>query len=147
MRNRSDRIRHAIAFEIIGLLLVVPLGGLVFGTAPQDLGVVALSVSVLATLWTYGYNVLFDRAMMRLRGSVAKTPALRIVHAVVFEAGLLMVTVPAIAAYLGITLWQAFVMDAALAAFYLVYAIGFNWAYDVIFPVPGVDQASSSASQ
>lgn len=147
MRNRSDRIRHALSFEISGLLLVVPTGALVFHTAPRDLGVVALSVSVLATLWTYGYNVIFDRAMLRWRGRVAKTPALRIVHAVLFEAGLLMVTVPAIAAYLGITMWQALVMDAALAGFYLVYAIAFNWAYDLVFPIRDVPQASSSASQ
>jgi uncharacterized membrane protein len=27
-------------------------------------------------------------------------------------------------------------MDAAFAGFYLIYAFCFNWAYDVIFPLP-----------
>ena len=84
MRTTSDRIRHAISFEIIGLLLVIPLGSMGFGMDAQHIGVIALVASLLATLWNYVYNLLFDRALKRLRGTVHKTVFTRIIHALLF---------------------------------------------------------------
>ena len=46
------------------------------------------------------------------------------------------VLLPFIAWYLGISPWQALVMDAGFAVFYVVYALAFNWAYDRLFPLP-----------
>jgi len=136
MRQTSDRIRHAISFELIALAIVTPLGMLFFDLPLKDMGVVTIVSATIATGWNYLYNLLFDHAMLRLRGAVHKTPAIRVVHAVLFEAGLLIVLIPFIALYLGVGLWTALVMDVALAGFYLVYAFCFNWAYDVIFPIP-----------
>lgn len=136
MRTTRDRIRHAISFEIIGLLLVVPLGSLGFAIHVADLGVVAVIAATVATLWNYAYNFLFDQVMKRWKGSVHKTVSDRIWHAVLFEAGLLLVTLPLFAYALGIGLWQALVMDVAFALFYLVYAFAFNWLYDLVFPLP-----------
>ncbi|MFD1508103.1 PACE efflux transporter [Lacimonas salitolerans] len=136
MRNRQDRIRHAISFEIIGLALVVPLGAAGFGMSAKDIGVVALVASSAATAWNYVYNIWFDRVMKRLRGTVHKTYGLRVVHAVLFECGLLIATLPFFAWYLGIGLWQAFVMDLSFVVFYLIYAFVFNLAYDRVFPLP-----------
>jgi uncharacterized membrane protein len=62
--------------------------------------------------------------------------ALRVAHAVLFELGLLIVLMPFIAWYLGVSLMQALVMDISFALFYLVYAFFFNLAYDRIFPLP-----------
>ncbi len=136
MRTTRDRIRHAICFEIIGLLLVVPLGSMGFGMDAHDIGVIAIAAATVATLWNYAYNLLFDRAMKHWRGSVHKTFALRVLHAVLFELGLLSVTLPLIAYYLGIGLWQALVMDVAFVIFYLIYAFVYNWGYDRAFPLP-----------
>ncbi len=134
MRTRKDRIRHAISFEIIGLIIIMPLGAWVFETPIEHLGVVAIGSATLATLWNYAFNVLFDRAMLRWRGSVRKTLVLRIFHAALFEIGLLIVLMPFIAWYLQITWFAAFVMDVSFAIFYFVYAFVYNWAYDVVFP-------------
>ncbi len=136
MRTTRDRIRHAIAFEVIGLLLVTPLGALAFDKPVGDIGVVALVSATIATGWNYLYNLLFDHALLRLRGRVRKTVPIRVVHAVLFEAGLLLVLLPFIAWYLGVTLVEAFLMDVSFAIFYLGYAFVFNWVYDVIFPAP-----------
>lgn len=65
-----------------------------------------------------------------------KTVPIRIAHAVLFEAGLLVVLLPFIAWYLSVSWTAAFMMDVSFALFYLVYAFVFNWLYDVIFPVP-----------
>lgn len=136
MRTTRDRIRHAICFEIIGLLLVIPLGSIGFGLHAQDIGVLAVVGATIAMLWNYAFNVIFDRVLKRKRGSVHKTISLRIVHAGLFEAGLLMFTLPLIAVYLGIGLWQALVMDLAFVVFYVIYAFAYNYSYDKIFPLP-----------
>jgi uncharacterized membrane protein len=143
MRQTSDRIRHAISFEVIALAIVTPLGVLFFDVSLKDMGVVTIISATIATGWNYIYNLGFDHAMLRLRDDVHKTPAIRVLHAVLFEAGLLIVLIPFIALYLGVGLWTAFVMDVALAGFYLVYAFCFNWAYDVIFPIPDAGGAAS----
>lgn len=135
MRTTSDRIRHAISFEVIGLLLVVPLGAWVFGLPIYDIGVIGVASSLVATGWNYLYNLLFDLALRRWRGSVHKSVAIRIFHAVLFEVGLLLLFAPMIALYLGISLWHALTIDFSLAVFYMVYAFTFNCAYDLIFPI------------
>jgi len=136
VRTTKDRIRHAISFEIIGLILITPLGSWAFGLPVHDIGVVAIVGATVATAWNYVYNLLFDHALVRIAGDVRKTPTHRVVHAVLFETGLLVALIPFIAAYLGVSLVQAFMMDIAFTGFYLVYTFVFNWAYDLIFPVP-----------
>lgn len=115
MRSLQDRIRHALSFEIIGLLLVIPLGALLFGMPMEDIGVVGLVSATLATIWNYVYNLGFDHAMQRLKGTTLKTPAIRVGHAVLFELGLLIVLMPFIAWYLNISLAHALVMDISFA--------------------------------
>ena len=136
MRSPLDRIRHALSFEILALLLIVPLGAVVFHMPMHDIGLVSLVSATLATLWNFAYNYGFDAVLKRLRGTTLKTSALRILHAVLFEGGLLLVLMPFIAWYLEVSLWQAFVMDLSFALFYMVYALAFNWGYDHLFPLP-----------
>lgn len=136
MRTTRDRIRHALSFEIIGLALVTPLGAWAFGLPMHEIGVIGAVSATIATLWNYVYNLGFDRIMQRVRGSTQKTAAIRVLHTILFEAGLLAVLMPPIAWYLGISLWQAFLLDVSFALFYMGYAFVFNWAYDRLFPLP-----------
>lgn len=136
MRTTRDRIRHAISFEIIGLSIFTPLASFVFGIPVEHVGVVGIVSATVATGWNYVYNLGFDHLMQKFRGSTQKTLTLRIAHAMLFELGLLVVLLPFIAWYLGVTIWHALVMDIAFALFYLVYAFVFNLAYDRIFPLP-----------
>ncbi len=136
MRSVSDRIRHAISFEIIGLLLVIPLGTWVFHMPMHDIGIVSLVSATIATAWNFIYNYVFDLVRQRMAGTTEKNGLVRVYHAVFFEVGLLIVLIPFIAWYLKISLWDAFVMDISFALFYMIYAYAFNWAYDRLFPLP-----------
>ena len=136
MRSISDRIRHAISFEVIGVLIVTPMGALAFDLPMQEMGTVSVISAMIATLWNLVYNYLFDLGMTRVLGTTAKSAAMRVFHAVLFEAGLLCLLLPFIAVYLGISLWAALAMDISFALFYMVYAFVFNWAYDRVFPLP-----------
>ncbi|MBA3041432.1 MAG: PACE efflux transporter [Alphaproteobacteria bacterium] len=143
MRSTSDRIRHAISFEILALLLVTPLGAWVFSLPITDIGVVSVASATIAMLWNYVYNLGFDHAMQRFTGTTYKTVPIRVLHAVLFEAGILIVLAPFIAWYLGVGLWHAIVMDVSFSLFYLVYAFVFNWSYDRLFPIPEWQQPAN----
>jgi uncharacterized membrane protein len=136
MRTTADRIRHAILFELLGILLATPLAAFAFGMHAGDSAVIVIGGATLAMVWNYIFNLGFDHAMTRWRGTTLKTPAIRVLHAALFEAGLLIMLMPLIALYLGISLWAAFLMDIAFALFYMGYALVFNWAYDRMFPLP-----------
>jgi uncharacterized membrane protein len=136
MRTTADRIRHAVSFEIIGILIATPLAAFAFHMHAGDSAVIVVGSATVAMLWNYVYNLGFDKALNRFAGTTLKSGPVRILHAVLFEIGLLLMLMPLIALYLGITLWQAFVMDLAFALFYMGYALVFNWAYDKVFPLP-----------
>jgi len=136
MRSTRDRIRHALSFELIGLVLVIPLGAWIFAMPLSSIGVVSIATATAATAWNYLYNLGFDHLLRWWRGDTAKTMSIRIVHAIFFEAGLLAALTPIIAVYLSISLFEALVMDSAISLFYVVYAFGFNWLYDLVFPAP-----------
>jgi len=147
MRATKDRIRHAISFEIIALVAITPLGAWAFGMPLHGIGVVAIVSAAIATVWNYAYNLLFDHAMLRVAGDVRKTLTVRVVHTVLFETGLLAVLLPFIVWYLEVTAMQAFIMDLSFALFYSAYALVFNWAYDLTFPVPVPHRSIRTDSQ
>jgi uncharacterized membrane protein len=130
MRSAWDRIRHAISFELGGLALVSPLGAWAFDLPVADITVVRVACAIIATVWTYTYNSAFDIILQRLRGRIEKSIPMRVLQAVLFEAGLLAMLTPLLAWYLDISLRYAFLMDVAFALVYVVYAFAFNWAYD-----------------
>ena len=135
MRTQRDRIRHAVGFEIIALILSIPIMSFFFSFDIKDIGVIAIVGSIMATIWNYGFNIVFDKGMVRFKRSTFKTPAIRVLHVLLFESGLLMLYLPMVAWYLGISLWQALIMDASLVGFYLAYNFSYNWAYDKMFPI------------
>jgi uncharacterized membrane protein len=136
MRTTADRIRHAISFELIGILIATPLAAFAFHLHAGDSAVIIVGSATVAMVWNYVYNLVFDKALNRLAGTTLKSGPVRIAHAVLFEIGLLIMLMPLIALYLGISLWQALIMDLAFALFYMVYALVFNLAYDRLFPLP-----------
>ncbi|MGY8526119.1 PACE efflux transporter [Paracidovorax citrulli] len=145
MRGTLDRIRHTVGFELIGLVIFAPLGSLVFGYELHQMGIIAAVASLIAALWNYVYNLMFDRAMVRITGQVRKSTRVRVLHALLFELGLLVVFLPMVAWYLKISLLDALIMDLAVAAFYVVYAFVYNWLYDIVFPIPAREEAAPNA--
>lgn len=137
MRTTADRIRHAIAFEIIGLVLMIGVLSQ-FGFELAHVGAMGLAFSIIATVWNYFYNIGFDNVMMKMFNSTNKSVLVRIFHSIGFEAGLLIITIPAIAWMLNLSLWDAFLLDLGMVVFYLVYAYVYNLAYDKIFPISQV---------
>ena len=74
--------------------------------------------------------------MLRQLGRLEKRLIERVLHALIFELGLLLVALPLTALWLGISLWQALWLDIGFSLFFVLYAFGYNLAYDRLFPLP-----------
>ncbi|GLS82044.1 PACE efflux transporter [Paraferrimonas haliotis] len=144
MRTSSDRLRHAIGFEVIGLMMIIPIGAYALNVEMSAIGLLGVVVSIIATVWNLIYNLLFDKAMLAHYGHTNKRQWHRIIHAFLFEFGLLVITVPIIAWSLQVSWFTALIADIGLVVFYLVYAYLYNLAYDKLFPIPQNQHALES---
>ena len=136
MRTGADRLRHTLGFEGLGLMISIPLFSLLTGQPVDHLGPLAIGLSLLATGWNYLYNLLVDHWMVRQLGRLEKRFLERVLQALLFELGLLLVALPLTALWLGISLWQALWLDIGFSLFFVFYAFCYNLAYDHLFPLP-----------
>jgi len=88
MRTPADRVRHLLLFEVSALAILVPIGTIFFGFDPPHTGSLGITTATIAAVWNYLYNWGFDHALKRLTGSVHKRMRVRVLHAVLFELGL-----------------------------------------------------------
>ncbi len=137
LRSPLDRLRQVALFELGGLLLITPPFVWLSGVpAKSSLGLLAL-IALIAALWNAVYNTAFDWLEGRLTGRTAdiRPYPLRLLHAVGFEGGLLLISLPIIMAWTGMGWLAALIADVGLATAYIIYAFVFNLAYDRVFPI------------
>jgi uncharacterized membrane protein len=127
-KTLKERALHALLFEIIGVILFAPGLAWVLGQSLGKMGAMTVMISTVAMLWNMVFNALFDR--VRARVGFAMTLGARAVHAISFEAGLVLAVVPLAAWWLSISLLEAFLLDIGLLLLFLPYTMLFNWAYD-----------------
>ena len=125
-------------FQLIGLLIAAPLASWATGIHLNHMGPLAIFFSLLATGWNYVYNLGVDKLLLKYQGHTYKSMWQRVIHTLGFEGGLLLVAMPVMSLWLGISLLEAFVLDLGFVAFYLVYAFVYNLSYDKVFPIPRV---------
>jgi uncharacterized membrane protein len=148
LRSFPDRLRQIALFEIGGLVLVTPPFVWASGVPIVDsIGLLAL-LALIAAIWNGAYNTAFDWVEGRLTGrSADRRPfRLRAAHALGFESGLLLMTLPILVWWTGMSWIEALVADIGLAITYTVYALLFNLGYDRLFPIaqaipPAAEQA------
>ncbi len=129
-RSLGERIGHALAFELIALLICAPALAWLLGKPLLQLGLLTLMFSTVAMLWNMLFNWLFDRAQQRL--GFRRDLRVRLCHALLFETGLIVVLVPLAAWWLSIGLLEALLLDIGLILFFLPYTVAFNWGWDVL---------------
>lgn len=127
-KSVKERFFHALGFEVLALAMCAPLGAWLLGYSLVHMGTLTLMISLIAMSWNMAFNALFDRAQRRM--GFERTLMARAVHAVLFEIGLVLTVVPLAAWWLGIGLWEAFVLDIVIVLFFLPYTFAFNWTYD-----------------
>jgi uncharacterized membrane protein len=139
MQGTPRKVVQAISYELLALVCIVPLAAWVFDSSLAVSAGVAVAVSLLAMAWSMLFNSYFEAWEARQQRP-QRTFRRRVLHALGFELGLLLATVPLIAFGLGISWWQAIVSDFILLLFFLVYALFFQWGFDLLFGPPAATQ-------
>ncbi|MDC7217485.1 MAG: PACE efflux transporter [Spirochaetales bacterium] len=139
MRSPKDRLRHSILFEIVLVLLVGPLLAEALGKPLHTMGAITISLSLIAMVVNYFYNLAFDHILLRLGRPIhQRSTKLRALHAVLFELCLLVFSLPLVMHMLGFSFMQALLFDLGFVMAVPVYAFFFNIIYDRTFPVASV---------
>ena len=129
-KSITERFLQALGFEGLALLICTPLLVWITGRPALEMGVVTLGISLLALSWNVIFNSLFDRLKIRLQ--LANGGWTRVLHALLFEGGLILLAVPLIAALMKISLLETFILDIGVLLFFLPYTYVYHWGYDVL---------------
>ncbi len=142
MQGTRRKIVHAVLYEAIAIVVVtvVLLPFTEHGAAST--GALSALLSVCALLWNMGFNAMFE-AWERQQVRKGRTLARRAAHALLFEFGLAVLTIPVVAWWLGIGWWEAVLLDLGLMLLFMVYTFCFNWVFDRVFGLPASAQATS----
>ncbi len=137
LRSTLDRLRQVAMFEVGGLLLITPPFIWFSGVPLRDSLGLMLTMALIAGIWNTLYNIGFDWLDGRLSGRRAdqRPTVWRVLHALGFEGGLLLISLPMVMAWTGMDWLQALLADIGLAAAYVAYAYIFNLWYDWLFPL------------
>lgn len=123
-----ERIFHAVLFEVLAVLLTIV--GLILFTEHQLMAVsgLVILISLIAMVWNFIFNWIFDYFFPASRET--RGLKIRLLHVILFEGGLLCMTLPLVAYILKVSLWQAFMIDLAMTVFIVIYTLIFNYIYD-----------------
>jgi len=127
-RTLKERFFHAVGFELLAVLIVSPLASWAMAKPLFQMGALAVILSTVAMIWNMIYNAGFDY----LFPAGKQSWPLRILHALGFEGGFILIGLPIAAWMLGISLWQALLLEIAFFLFFLPYTVAYNWVYDTL---------------
>jgi uncharacterized membrane protein len=134
-RPALRRVIYATTFEVGGVLMSTALLLLMADTSAGGSFVFSVLASTVAMLWNLGFNALFEawEARQAIRG---RSFARRTAHALLFEAGLVLMLLPLTAWWFSVTLLTALAYEGVLILAFLVYTWAFTWAFDRLFGLP-----------
>jgi len=131
----TRRVLQAILYEAIAIAVVAPALSFAFDQPQASTFGLAVVLSTIALSWNYVFNWIFERWESRqvVRG---RSFTRRLAHGAGFEGGLVLILIPVMSLWLGITPAAAFVANLWLLVFFFFYAIVFTWAFDRVFGLP-----------
>jgi len=135
MQGKARKIVQAILYEAIAVACVAPALELAFGAGMAQSTVLSVLMSGVAMSWNMLYNWVFERWEAR-QPQRKRTLLRRLLHALGFEGGLVVILLPLVAYWLQVSLLAALLTNLALFAFFFVYAFVFPWGFEKVFDVP-----------
>ncbi|MFT3735026.1 MAG: PACE efflux transporter [Rhodocyclaceae bacterium] len=135
MQGLRRKIIHAVLFELFAVLCVTVAVMFTTDHSAASSGGLAVVTSAVAVLWNMAYNWAFEHweARQTKRGRSLKR---RVVHAIGFELGLVVLLLPVMTWWLNIGVLAALGLEFGLLLFFVVYGFVFNWCFDHIFGLP-----------
>lgn len=135
MQAVRRRVFYATLYEALAIVITSVGLACFSGSAAANATLAGIVSSAIALAWNLVYTTLYERWEAR-QSRKGRSFARRAVHAVGFELGLVVMTVPMFAAVLGISWAEALVYDFGLILFFLGYTFVFNLAFDRVFGLP-----------
>lgn len=141
LQGAKRRVVYVGLYEFVAIILSAILLKLMSNSdAIESLGL-AVVASAAAVIWNLVFNSLFER-WEASRKQQGRSIGVRVLHAIGFEGGLLVMLVPLVAWWYSVSLWQALLMDMGLLVFFLVYTFVFTWVFDRVFGLPAAAQGA-----
>ena len=122
-------------YEAIAIAVVTAGGYILTTESMASSAAYAAATSVVAIVWNYVYNTLFEFWESR-QVKKGRSVLRRIVHALGFEMGFIVTLVPLMAWWFNLTLVTAFVAEIGIMVFFMLYTFAFNWAFDRVVGLP-----------
>jgi uncharacterized membrane protein len=135
MTPARRKIVYAATFETLGTLLASLYLWLVSEASPASSLALSILTATIALSWSFIFNTIFEawEARQPVRGRSLKR---RTAHALMFEGGLVLISIPVMAWWLQVGYLEALVYEAGLIALFIVYTYLFTWGFDRIFGLP-----------
>ena len=124
------RLIHAISYEVILLVIIAIALSFIFSMPLEVTGVLGVIMAVISVIWNMIFNHYFEK--IEFKYQLERTIPVRIMHAIGFEGGLMLATIPIIAYMMNMSFIEALILDFALTMCILVYTFIFQWCYDTI---------------
>lgn len=135
------RIIHALSYEIILLVIIAIALSFIFEVPMEVTGVLGVAMAVTSVVWNMIFNHFFEK--FEHKRKLKRTIGVRILHAIGFEGGLMLATIPMVAYAMDMTLWQAALLDLGMTTCILIYTFIFQWCYDLIEDRMGIKPVHS----
>ena len=135
LQGTKRKITYVATYEAIAFLLGT-LGFFSFSDSSLErAGALAIFASLFAVSWNFAYNAMFERwgSKRLVRG---RNLGRRVLHAVGFELGFLVVLMPAASWWLDISYLHSLSLNLGLNIFFFVYTFAFTWCFDRVFGLP-----------
>ncbi|OTG81851.1 hypothetical protein B9T31_15130 [Acinetobacter sp. ANC 4558] len=124
------RIVHALSYEIILLVIIAIALSYIFDIPMEVTGILGVIMAVTSVVWNMVFNHFFEK--FEAKRKLKRTIGVRILHAIGFEGGLMIATIPMIAYALEMAIFEAILLDFGLTMCILLYTFIFQWCFDYI---------------
>jgi len=129
-RSPYERIFQVVLFEGLAIGIFSPVLSWVVDKPLGETTALTVAISVTAMVWGFAFNSFFGILIYHASNKVQKWK--RVIHALGFETGLVLIAVPLSAWWLQMTIVEALLMDLGLLLVFLPYTFCFYWAYDML---------------
>ena len=124
------RIVHALSYEVILLVIIAIALSFIFDMPMDVTGTLGVVMATTSVFWNMTFNHFFEK--FEAKHHLKRTVGVRILHAIGFEGGLMLATIPMVAYAMEMSIGQAILLDLSMTLCILVYTFIFQWCYDAI---------------
>ena len=122
------RLIHATLYEGILLVVIAVLLSTLMHMPLEVTGALGIAMAVTSMFWNMLFNHYFEK--LEAKHQLRRTFKIRVLHAIGFEGGLMLATIPMVAYALEISMLQAILIDLLMTLSILLYTFIFQYCYD-----------------